>query len=61
MTEDEYYNYVKVSGKLIKDRITRDLGVIRSLDGKKQEERIDDIVSDARKEAKRKIEFGIGL
>ena len=61
MTEDEYYNYVKISGKMIKERLARDINVIKGYDSKRQEEMVDDVVADARKEAKRKIEFGIGL
>lgn len=61
MTEDEYYNYVKISGQLIKQRLTRDLDIIRSFSADKQQDRIDDIVRDVREETKRKIQFGIGL
>jgi hypothetical protein len=57
MTPDEYYEYVKISGKAIKESLTRQLGYIRSLefDHERQQDFIDKIVKTERDRAKMMI------
>lgn len=61
MDEDEYYNYVKISGRLLHEEIRKQLGQLKAMSADKRQDAIDDIVRDARADAKRRIELGIRL
>lgn len=57
MTEDEYYEYVKLSGIEIRKQLTRYLGKIRSMPDHKRQDYIDEVVQDIRQKVKRGIEI----
>lgn len=59
MTEDEYYNYVKYSGKEIKKQLTQQLKYIQSQPTEKRQDYIDGIVKDVRDGTKTAIEMGV--
>ena len=56
MTEDEYYQYVQESGKIIRERIDRRLSQLQIMTKERAGKIIDDIVQDARRQVKLKIQ-----
>ena len=57
MTPDEYYDYVKISGGLIKEQLTDRIEFLKSIDDKERAQKvINEIVSGARERAKGEIQ-----
>ncbi len=57
MTEDEYYDYVKLSGIEIRKQLTRYMGRLRNMPEQKRQDFIDEVVQDIRAKVKRGIEI----
>ena len=59
MTEDEYYQYIQLSGPAIKKRLSEKLEYFKNIKDKdKREKAIDEMVQQEREKAKLKIQSG---
>lgn len=56
MTEDQYYEYVKEAGPIIKKNIAAELLRLRSMDKEEAKDRIEDIANSAKRSARAKLE-----
>jgi hypothetical protein len=56
MTEDEYYDYVKDSGALIREQLERRLPQLQGMTKERAEKIIDDITQNARERVKNQIQ-----
>ena len=59
LTDDEYYNFIKLSGSKIKGDITDNLPKLNGMEKSDVQDKIDAIKTKARKDAKWEL-FGIG-